>query len=209
MRMSVLVEVQKNWEKRKDYYSGAYFWHEIQPTRYDGDRLDQPSLDDDDEVSVDGFNDMSTLGQHTVGGGTAPKSNLASKVVKKKKKDMEKYLQTCQWNVPSTWDGDPLSDNSQAPSYHRNLPAQGTNMFNDDGSKSGISMTGDSEVGYIPPDAFDGTHAFEEPRDTWVPGGDFSVLDGTKTAGMKYGCERGGRADWRTSHSRESFESAF
>ena len=185
MRMSVLVEVQKNWEKRKDYYSGAYFWHEIQPTRYDGDRLDQPSLDDDDEVSVDGFNDMSTLGQHTVGGGTAPKSNLASKVVKKKKKDMEKYLQTCQWNVPSTWDGDPLSDNSQAPSYHRNLPAQGTNMFNDDGSKSGISMTGDSEVGYIPPDAFDGTHAFEEPRDTWVPGGDFSVLDGTKTAGTK------------------------
>ena len=183
MRMSVLVEVQKNWEKRKDYYSGAYFWHEILPTRYDSDQIDQPSIGDDDSIGLN-EPEVSTLGQHTLGGGTAPK-NLASKVMKKKKTDVERYLQTCQWNVPATWDGDPLSDNSQAPSYHRNLPAQGHNMYGDDGSKSGISMTGDSEVGYIPPDAFDGTHAFEEPKDTWIPGGDFSVLDGGKTPGTK------------------------
>lgn len=186
MRMSVLVEVQKNWEKRKDYYSGAYFWHEILPTRYDADQIDQLSVADDRDEENE--HELSTLGQHTLGGGTvlqASPKNLSSKVLKRKKKDVEQYLQTCQWNVPATWDGDPLSDNSQAPSYHRNLPAQGTNMYGDDGSKSGISMTGDSEVGYIPPDAFDGTQAFEEPKDTWVPGGDFSILDGGKTPGTR------------------------
>ena len=184
MKMSVLVEVQKNWEKRKDYYSGAYFWHEILPTRYDADVIGEPSVDDDASFGGQSDDDLSSIGYSPTRPAKQVKLNLKKKRGNQKK---EQFLQTCQWSVPATWDGDPLSDGTQGPTCAKNLTGMDRNRteYGDDASKSGISLTGDSEMGYIPPDAFDGSSAFQEPKDTWVPGGDFSAIDAEKTPGIR------------------------
>jgi hypothetical protein len=161
-KMSVLVEVQGSWEKRKDYYSGAMFFHEItSPICSQGD------LEDDDATSLGSL-------KH---GGVSKSSSPSRKTGKVK----EKYLQTCQWQVPSTWDGDPLSE-ANAPSHAGNI----SNMVGDNhsvSSQSAISLSGDSlasghhhavEVG-----------AFQEPKDNWMPGGDFSILDADMTPGIR------------------------
>lgn len=159
--MSVLVEIQGSWEKRKDYYSGAMFFHKIMSPIYP-----QGDLEDDD---------LSSLGSLKHDG--VSKSSSPSQ---KKGKAKEKFLQTCQWQVPSTWDGDPLSE-ANAPSYAGNI----SNVVGDNqsvSSQSAISLSEDShasrhhravEVG-----------AFQEPKDNWMPGGDFSILDADVTPGI-------------------------
>eukprot|EP01034_Spumella_vulgaris_P029963 gene29963-37102_t len=60
-KMSSLVELQGNWERRRDDRSGLYFFHRLLPPQ-----------------------------------GRAE----------------EKFAETCQWEVPAQWDGDPLSSAS-------------------------------------------------------------------------------------------------
>ena len=49
-KKSVLVETQKNWEKRKDYYSGVYFFHMVSSNSHEGGDF----LEDDDLSSMGG-----------------------------------------------------------------------------------------------------------------------------------------------------------
>ena len=112
------------------------------------------------------------------------RSTLKRSVIKgkKKAKPQERFLQTCQWQVPSTWDGDPLSDFGAA-SFIGNIKNQ---LLDNDNGSVGISLSGDSEQGgYLPQDAHDGGSAFQEPRDSWVPGGDFSLMEEDKTPGIR------------------------
>ena len=181
-KMSVLVEIQGNWEKRKDYYSGAFFFHQIQPSNnlyFQHDAGDQ----DDDIISLDGGSTISSsLGKI---------SNRKGNHHQHQKK--EQYLQTCQWKVPAIWEGDPLSDTG-APSHAGNIPdrlqphrgQQQQLADGDNDSQSGISLSGDSEMGYVHRENYGNEYqtAFQEPKDNWVPGGDFSVLD-DQTPGVK------------------------
>ena len=164
-KMSVLVEIQGDWEKRKDYYSGALFFHKIESSVYL-----QGNLEEDD---------ISTLGSLKNGGQT--KNSSPSR---KAGKFREKYLQTCQWQVPSTWDGDPLSE-TNAPSHAGNV----INLVGDShsvSSQSGVSLSGQSNTsgGHQHHDRKE-IGAFQEPKDDWIPGGDFSVLDADITPGIR------------------------
>ena len=98
--MSSILEVQGNWERRKDDRSGMVFFRKI----------------------------------HNPADGK------------------EKFLNTCQWQVPATWDGDPLA-----------LPAG--DMIGDFGMgvADDASSIGNYSVG-------DESAAFAQPPENWIPG---------------------------------------
>ena len=78
----------------------------------------------------------------------------------------EKFAETCQWEVPATWDGDPLS----VP-YDEYGPDEVMGYGDDASAADSKSGVGSSITG-----------AFEQPADNWHPGADTSAYQG-KTAG--------------------------
>lgn len=89
-KMSTLLEIQGNWERRRDDRTGMSFFRNIGP-----------------QAQVQ----MQQLGQEGADGYYA--SSNAPR---------EQFMQTCQWEVPAQWDGDPLStDISGGRQYAQNL----------------------------------------------------------------------------------------
>ena len=79
-------------------------------------------------------------------------------------------MQTCQWEVPSIWDGDPLM-------------VPGDEYGGDDGdamSMGGSSFEGESIASSIT--EADGLGAFGQPSDSWHPAADVNEMGG-KTPG--------------------------
>lgn len=127
--MSTLMEVQGNWERRRDDRNGLMFFRHLVP----------PS--------------------HTRG-----------------KPNPEQYLQTCQWEVPATWDGDPLENQSSANDDFASLETTPNFAFKIEDPS--LVALGAEAVG-------EGRGAFDEPPDTWLPGhGDGFHLD-EKTPGVR------------------------
>lgn len=115
--MSTLLEVQGNWERRRDERAGTIFFRKI--TAFSGaeSRKQQPN---------------------------------------------EKFMQTCQWEVPPTWDGDPLAvpDDEYGPEESLD-PGDSLSL------KSGsASLMAASSL----------TGPFDQPPESWHPG-----LDTTTT----------------------------
>ena len=89
--MSTLLEVQGNWERRRDERTGMFFFRCLQPERRPG----TPHID--------------------LGPG-------------------ERFAETCQWEIPPNWDGDPLTTDLQggkqlardAYTAHRQQPPRHT-----------------------------------------------------------------------------------
>ena len=100
--MSSIVEVQGNWERRRDDRNHLIFFHKL--------------LED----FVDG---------------------------------KEEYAKTCQWDIPDTWDGDPLK-----------LPT----ISGQNGDDYGLE---NSSMFYSVQSDYDPNDLFKEPSDDWIPGG--------------------------------------
>ena len=107
---SVLLELQGNWERRRDERSGTIFFRKIVPTNTDS-RQQQPG---------------------------------------------EKFMQTCQWEVPPTWDGDPLAipDDEYGPEDSLD---PGDNLSLRSNSVNTLAMA--SSV----------TGPFDQPPESWHP----------------------------------------
>jgi len=144
---SVVIEVQGNWEQRRDERNNAVFFRHIPPNH------------EDDIESVNSLDSEAAAEQKI-------------KLKSQKGKIKEKYLDTCQWEVPSTWDGDPLG-RGDGPNMGRNvMPLVSSNqqVLNSGASfSSGASLGGES---LAPGDGgFDhGGDAFAQPGETWIPG---------------------------------------
>lgn len=71
----------------------------------------------------------------------------------------EKYLDTCQWEIPATWDGDPLAIPRNQVVHSAGNNARGSSDTTMLGKEAAMKQTGlDGEVG-----------AFDEPREDWMP----------------------------------------
>lgn len=156
---SIVIEVQGNWEQRRDERNNAVFFRQI-PRNYEDDIESVNSLDSDHAAEE--------------------KIKLKSEKAKIK----EKYLETCQWEVPSTWDGDPLG-RGDGPNLGRNvMPLVSSNqqILNSGASfSSGASLGGVS--GLAEDGGFDyGGDAFAQPGETWIPG---EIKPDSKTASVQ------------------------
>jgi hypothetical protein len=132
-KMSTLLEVQGNWERRRYERTGAIFFRSIPRTEYDG--------------------------SHARG--------------------KESYLQTCQWDVPATWDGDPLDDVAESDMYSRSTITGFPTVSNSTislGDKSRDVGAGQPSIGEA--------DAFKEPAELWTPEDDYSV-ESTTTPGVR------------------------
>eukprot|EP01038_Epipyxis_sp_PR26KG_P007229 gene7229-9860_t len=93
-KASTLIEIQGNWERRRDEISGVFFFR----------KLSNPNatLDSNDYLMSNNNNNN---------------NNVVAK---------EKFNETCQWQVPGEWDGDPLAQvnnngDEQADPYGQNI----------------------------------------------------------------------------------------
>ena len=143
LRHSSLVELQGNWERRKDDRTGAFFFHKILPT--------------------------STMYQPAYGEEVVPADP-------RNEREREKYAETCQWEVPPEWDGDPLAPTDD--------PSEGGSMFvSEKDSKDAFFSLGTTEDGHGSAQGIGNRvnnkrerdreaasgGAFDEPPDSWFP----------------------------------------
>lgn len=122
--MSTIVEIQGQWERRKDNRAGSIFFRK----HWD--------------------------------------------VMKGK----EKYLESCQWEIPATWDGDPLAGDNES-TYDDN-PDQD---FKDDIGSEYDSL---NSVRKVVKQTSLQLGDFEQPGDSWVPENDTIVTGLTTTPGV-------------------------
>lgn len=137
MRHSTLVELQGNWERRRDDRTGAFFFHKILPSS----PMYQPALGEE-HVAPDARNE----------------------------REREKYIETCQWEVPAEWDGDPLAptdDPSSGGSVFVSEKFSGEAFFSLGTTDDGHAGSNRGKRGR--PAA--GGGAFDEPPDSWLPSG--------------------------------------
>jgi len=129
LRHSSLVELQGNWERRRDDRTGAYFFHRILPSS----SMYQPPVN----------------------------AKVASL---QQDKEKEKFAETCQWEVPAEWDGDPLA----APG--EDLAGGGGSFFASTAvSEDDFLSFGSSSQGSLKKENFNGGGAFDDPPDSWLP----------------------------------------
>lgn len=143
LRHSSLVELQGNWERRKDDRTGAFFFHRILPS--------------------------SSMYQPAYGEEITPADP-------RNEREREKYVETCQWEVPAEWDGDPLALPDD--------PSEGGSMFvSEKGSKDAFFSLGTIEDGVGSVQEGQNNNrgnnkrdrlaasggAFDEPPDSWFP----------------------------------------
>lgn len=131
-----MIELQGNWERRRDDRTGLFFFHKLSNNSND-------------------------------------------------KRKGENYAETCQWEVPATWDGDPLSTdvnsnihNSASASKYVKNSFQNMEVSDRNSEVDLISELGDEDDVYkfsrkkISDQNLATSEvvaAFEEPADSWAP----------------------------------------
>lgn len=131
-KMSTLLELQGNWERRRDDRSGAIFFRRILP----GSNL--------------------ALGDQS----------------KKRKVPEEQFMQTCQWEVPATWDGDPLAEaDFEEQSFVTGAPTIPSTLILEQREKRTHGAHAKTPE-----------EAFAEPGEMWMPDDDTSVGDASASA---------------------------
>lgn len=147
------MEVQGNWERRRDDRNGMFFFHRVFPT-----------------ISNDNINHQQ------------PDNEIK-----------QRYLDTCQWEVPAQWDGDPLSTDIKGGKELANYTYPSSLQLNDqlDLNTLKTSSTFKAENRDDNVDQFDmaprrwnpnpnryndarltlptNKGAFEQPPDNWIP----------------------------------------
>lgn len=135
--MSTLLEIQGEWERRRDDRTGMCFFHKIDSVSQRIELLE---------------------GQSSTKGATlSMKDKFQSK--KKTTQVKEKFLETCQWEIPSAWDGSMEVGNAKGIMGIHALKAALDEVNNGKAKGFGATNTGES---------FPGAD-FMEPDDAWLP----------------------------------------
>lgn len=175
--MSTLLEVQGNWERRRDDRTGMIFFRQVKNV----------NLPNNMTASI--TNNLITEHEHSVD--SNQENNLQSSIYRKTNANDELYSDTCQWEVPAIWEGDALA-----------IPSDGTidlenDLHNDSvsqlsshnlqltditaNSATFIPQTPGQKPTSQPNNQFDGD--FEQPNESWVPGTDL-LIDGFTPGSM-------------------------
>ena len=93
--MSTLLEVQGNWERRRDDRTGMIFFRQVK----------NANLQNNMTASI--TNNLIIEHEHSVD--SNQENNLQSNIYRKNYAYDELYSDTCQWEVPAIWEGDALA----------------------------------------------------------------------------------------------------
>lgn len=134
---STVLEVQDNWEQRRDDRNGAVFFHSITAVPGDDISLDSSATENERQRIIEEKN--------------------------QKARRKEKYAETCQWEVPPTWDGDGLNigPGKETASFSSGASFGGGGDVGELQGNDGIAINDMNNVG---DDA-----AWAQPHETWTP----------------------------------------